>query len=109
MSEGAAMGTLSRCWTAAFITAGLLAAALQAAATAGAECVNSGGATVCAQGQVRGSGQPPPPTAGPYVPYPCDYDPYCYDGGLSIIIDPGWGGGNGGGNGGPILPRPTPR
>jgi N-acetylmuramoyl-L-alanine amidase len=43
------------------------------------------------------------------VPYPCDYDPYCYDGGLSIIIDPGWGGGNGGGNGGPILPRPTPR
>lgn len=100
------MGTVARCWTAAFLTGGVLGAGLSAAAPAAAECVNSGGATVCAQGEVRGSGQPPPPTAGPYVPYPCDYDPYCSDGGLSIILNPGWGGG---GNNRPILPRPTPR
>lgn len=99
------MGADTGRWTVALLTGALATASLVAPAPARAECVNSGGATVCAQGQVRGSGQPPPPTAGPYVPYPCDYDPFCYDGGLSIIIDPG-----GGGNNPPNRPiRPTPR
>jgi hypothetical protein len=25
-------------------------------------------------------------TAGPWYPYPCDYDYYCDDGGMSIIL-----------------------
>lgn len=54
--------------------------------TAAADCVNAGGSTVCAQGTVTGGG-PTPPTAGPYVPYPCDYDYLC-DAGLSIELGP---------------------
>ncbi|MCC9179699.1 hypothetical protein LOC73_02530 [Mycolicibacterium mageritense] len=67
--------------------------AVSTAPPAAAECVNAGGSTVCAQGTVRGGG-PEPPTAGPYVPYPCEYDWYCQGGGLDIIIGGGdidWG------------------
>jgi hypothetical protein len=76
------------------------------APTAIADCVNAGGATVCAQGTVTGGG-PQAPTAGPYYPYPCEYDWLCNDGGLSIAIDPPdrpWRP-DGGGGGGGIRPR----
>ncbi len=90
--------------------------ALPAAPTAEADCVDAGSATVCAQGTVTGGG-PEAPTAGPYYPYPCQYDWYCdNDGGLSIILDPGPPGGGidigrpgrpgrPGGGGGGIGPR----
>jgi hypothetical protein len=79
------------------------------APVASADCVNAGNATVCAQGSVSGGG-PTPPNAGPYVPYPCDYDYLC-DAGLSIELGPpDWDrpwhpGGGGGGGGGGIRPR----
>lgn len=67
---------------------------------AAAECIDAGGSTVCAQGNVRGGG-PTPPKAGPYYPYYCANDWYCAGGGLEINIDPrppdnGGGGGGGG-------------
>lgn len=64
----------------------LLPVGVVLAAPARADCVDAGGTTVCAQGAVRGGG-PSPPKAGPWVPYPCGYDWYCNDGGLSIILD----------------------
>jgi hypothetical protein len=80
------------------------------APTASATCNTSGAATVCAQGEVRGSSGPAPVStydayqcSDPYLCYYDDYDPL-------IVIDPDWGinrpGGGGGGNrpgGGPIL------
>ena len=61
--------------------------AIIAAPPALADCVDAGGAVVCAQGTVRGGG-PEPPSTGPYVPYPCDYDWYCDGGDLDVILDP---------------------
>jgi hypothetical protein len=48
--------------------------------------VDAGGATVCAQGTVRGGG-PDAPSAGPWVPYPCENDWYCGGGDFDLIID----------------------
>ncbi len=70
----------------------VIAGALVAAAPAAAECVSSNGTTVCSQGSVRGTdnGQGPGSlNTGPAWPYPCDYDWYCGDGGLSIVFTPG--------------------
>lgn len=59
------------------------------APTADADCTGSGGVTVCAQGEVRGSsGGSGGGSASPWYPYPCEYDYYCDDGGLSVILDP---------------------
>ncbi|MCX2928897.1 hypothetical protein ORI20_01330 [Mycobacterium sp. CVI_P3] len=93
------MPTLAGRWAAAFLTVSVATAGLVTASPARADCVSGGGSTVCAQGDVRGADGPPMST-GPYVPYPCDYDPYCYNGGLSIILDPGDG---------PKPPPPRPR
>lgn len=57
-----------------------------AAPQAAADCVPAGNTMICAQGSVQGGG-PTPPTAGPYVPYPCDYDYLC-GAGLSIELGP---------------------
>ena len=46
----------------------------------------AGGATVCAQGEVRGA-DGVPRAATPVVPYPCEYDWYC---GTDIDLDVGW-------------------
>ena len=55
------------------------------ASPAGAECTYSGGATVCAQGDVRGpSGAPD--VSGPVYPYPCEYDWLCYDGDVDLVF-----------------------
>ena len=63
-----------------------------------ADCNYAGGATVCAQGEVRGA-DGVPRAATPVVPYPCEYDWTCgndWDIGIGI--------------GGPGLPgRPGPR
>lgn len=66
------------------------AAGLVTAPSAAADCVSSSGTTICSQGSVRGSdsGQGPG-LSGPAVPYPCEYDWYCDDGDLNIILDPG--------------------
>ncbi len=93
-------------WTAAVVIAGVGTAGLLTASPARADCVYGGGSTVCAQGEVRGAEGAPPTSGSPYVPYPCDYDPYCYDGGLSIILDPGDGPNR---PPRPRPPRPTPR
>jgi hypothetical protein len=74
---------------------------------AAADCNNAGGATVCAQGEVRGA-DGVPIAATPVVPYPCEYDWYC-DSGWDLNVDwnpgPGIGGpGGGGGIGGPGRP-----
>ncbi len=66
---------------------------LTTAPTATADCTSGGGVTVCAQGEVRGSsGGSGGGSAGPWYPYPCEYDYYCDDddggGGLSVILDP---------------------
>jgi len=84
-----------------YLVGGLLAAAaasgIVVAPTASAECQYSGGATVCAQGSVRGGGQPAPSTGGLYYPYPCQDDWLCGDGGVTLVF--GGGGGNNGGGG----------
>ncbi|KRE28081.1 hypothetical protein ASG82_11605 [Mycobacterium sp. Soil538] len=70
----------------------LVAGALAVAAPAAAECVSSNGTTVCSQGTVRGTNNGQGPGSldtGPAWPYPCEYDWYCNDGGLSIIFTPG--------------------
>jgi hypothetical protein len=66
-----------------------------------ADCTYNGGATVCAQGDVRGAdGVPRAATAG--VPYPCENDWYC---GTDWDLDIGWIPGGGiGGPGGPGRP-----
>jgi hypothetical protein len=70
-----------------------------------ADCTSSGYATVCAQGDVRGS-DGVPRAATPVVPYPCEYDWYCgteWD--LDVAWDPGRPGiGGPGGPGGPGRP-----
>ncbi len=53
--------------------------AVASAPPAAADCVDAGGSTVCAQGNVRGGG-PTPPKAGPYYPYYCANDWYCAGG-----------------------------
>jgi len=63
------------------------------APVAASECVSSGAATVCAQGEVRGGGGPAPTVATPWVPYPCEDDWLCDGGGLSIVLNPRGGGG----------------
>ena len=50
---------------------------------AGADCNYAAGATVCAQGTVRGA-DGVPRAATPVVPYPCEYDWYC---GTDIDLD----------------------
>lgn len=87
-----------------WLVAATVAVPITPAPTASADCVNAGNATVCAQGTVSGGG-PTPPSAGPYVPYPCDYDYLC-DAGLSIELGPPdwdrpWRPGGGGGGIGP--------
>lgn len=68
------------------VTAGVASLVLATAPQATAECIPAGGATVCAQGTITGGG-PTPPTAGPYTPYPCNYDYLC-QAGLSIELGP---------------------
>jgi hypothetical protein len=60
-----------------------------AAPPAVADCNYNGGATVCAQGEVRGAdGVPREATA--VVPYPCENDWYCgTDWDLDVAWDPG--------------------
>ncbi|HXD24722.1 MAG TPA: hypothetical protein VN609_02240 [Propionibacteriaceae bacterium] len=79
---------------------------LLAAPPATAGCTTSGNATVCAQGDVRGSDTGPSDT-GPYYPYPCADDWLCA-GGVDIVWGPIWdrpGGPGGPGRPGGIGPR----
>ncbi len=85
--------------------------ALVTAPPASADCNYNGGATVCAQGEVRGA-DGVPRAATPVVPYPCEYDWYCgSDWDLNVDWNPGRPGigGPGGpgrpGGGGGIGPR----
>ncbi|KGI67240.1 hypothetical protein MJO55_06810 [Mycolicibacterium rufum] len=99
------------------VASALVCAALEAPPTAHADCVSSGGTTVCSQGEVRGADNGAGAGgSGPYVPYPCSYDWYCNDGvtwDINMDWDPGvgigapgrpgnrpGGGGGGGGRGG---------
>lgn len=79
------------------------------APSVGADCTSSGGATVCAQGEVRGA-DGVPRAATPVVPYPCEYDWYCgteWDLDVGSDPGPGWDPGRPGrpGGGGGIWPR----
>jgi len=62
-----------------------------AAPPASADCTNAGGVTICSQGDVRGpdTGEGAGSVSGPVVPYPCEYDWYCDDWDLDVIVDPG--------------------
>ena len=89
------------------LTAAAPIAIVVAAPPAGADCNYASGATVCAQGEVRGA-DGVPRAATPVVPYPCEYDWYC-DSGIDLDVGwdpgrPGIGGGRPGGGGG-IGPR----
>lgn len=70
----------------AMLPVGLLSAGLVAAPVAAADCISSGGSTICSQGDVRGAdtGAGPGSMTGPYVPYPCTYDWYCDRNGLGF-------------------------
>jgi hypothetical protein len=58
------------------------------AAPAAADCTNAGGATICAQGTVRGGG-PSPPQAGPVYPSYCADPWYCDDGwDIDVVLPP---------------------
>jgi hypothetical protein len=58
---------------------------------ASAECIDAGGVTVCAQGQVSGpDGVARPQT--PYVPYPCEFDWLCDDSDADVPVGPPGGG-----------------
>ncbi len=94
----------------------LIAAGLSVAPTpiAGADCTSAGGTTICSQGDVRGTntGSGPSGSAGPYAPYPCDYDDWylCdndwgWEVNLDVDANPGRPGGPGG-PGGPDIGRP---
>ena len=95
----------------ALATAAVPFALVVAAPPAAADCNYNGGATVCAQGEVRGAdGVPRAATAA--VPYPCEDDWYCgTDWDLNVDWNPGRPGigGPGGpgrpGGGGGIGPR----
>ncbi len=86
----------------------LVIPALTDAPEAAADCTSSGGTTICSQGEVRGSssGAGPSDSAGPSVPYPCDWGYYACDDywgwDLDIDVDPGRPGI--GGPGGPGRP-----
>ncbi|WP_102141355.1 hypothetical protein [Mycobacterium hubeiense] len=73
------------------------------APTVSADCNYAAGATVCAQGEVRGA-DGVPRAATPVVPYPCEYDWYC---GTEWDLDIGWDPGRPDrpGGGGGIGPR----
>ncbi|MCB0950753.1 MAG: hypothetical protein KDB44_16065 [Mycobacterium sp.] len=77
----------------AVVSSGLVVwSGIAAAPTAVADCTSAAGTTICSQGEVRGSDTGDGPSgAGPYVPYPCEYDWYCYGNnwGVDLIIDPG--------------------
>lgn len=90
----------------ALATAAVPAALVVAAPPAAADCNYNGGATVCAQGEVRGA-DGVPRAATPVVPYPCENDWYCgTDWDLNVDWNPGRPGGPGGpGGGGGIGPR----
>jgi len=99
--------TMQRYLILGLVTAAAPIAMVVAAPPAGADCNYNGGATVCAQGEVRGA-DGVPRAATPYVPYPCENDWYCGDNwDLNIGWDPGRPGGGGGrpGGGGGIGPR----
>ena len=79
---------IERRLTSALLPTAIVAAGLMTAPVAAADCVSSGGTTLCSQGDARGAdtGAGPGSTTGPYVPYPCAYDWYCDDRGLGITF-----------------------
>lgn len=88
------------------ITAAILGAGLVSAVPARADCVSSGGTTLCSQGDVRGgdTGAGPGSMGSSYTPYICGYDGDCDDWGWYFDVDvdrPGIGGPGGPGIGGP--------
>ncbi|OBA84905.1 hypothetical protein A5662_04755 [Mycobacteriaceae bacterium 1482268.1] len=98
------MRSRQRYLVSAVATATVPIAFVVSAPPASADCNYNGGATVCAQGDVRGA-DGVPRAATPVVPYPCEYDWYCgTDWDLDISWDPGRPGRPGGGGGG-IGPR----
>jgi hypothetical protein len=86
----------------AVATASVSATLVTWAPPARADCTYNGGATVCAQGDVRGA-DGVPRAATPVVPYACENDWYC---GTSWDLDIAWDPGpNRPGGGGGIGPR----
>jgi hypothetical protein len=96
------MRTMQRYLILGLATAAAPIALVTAAPPSGADCNYNGGATVCAQGEVRGA-DGVPRASTPYVPYPCENDWYCGDDwDLDVAWDPGRPGiGGPGGPGGP--------
>jgi hypothetical protein len=100
--------TMQRYLIVGLATVAVPIAIVVAAPPSGADCNYAGGATVCAQGEVRGP-DGVPRAATPVVPYPCENDWYCGDNwDLNIGWDPGRPGigrPGGPGGGGGIGPR----
>ena len=68
---------------------GAIGAGLFSAPSASADCVSSGGTTLCSQGEARGSDKGGGPSGSVYTPYPCEYDWYCDDVNWDVDLDPG--------------------
>lgn len=68
---------------------GIVAAGLASAPPASADCVSSGGTTLCSQGDARGSDTGRGPgTMSSYNPYVCGYDGDCdYGWGWDVDVD----------------------
>ncbi|MET0896385.1 MAG: hypothetical protein ABWY45_00580 [Mycobacterium sp.] len=73
----------------AMLAAATFAIGLFTASPATADCTSSAGVTLCSQGEVRGSNTGDGPSgAGPYFPYPCEYDYLCDDDyGIGVAFD----------------------
>jgi hypothetical protein len=84
---------LRSCAWAAVLAVPPFVVGLVTASPTAADCTSSGGVTLCSQGDVRGSDTGDGPSgAGPYMPYPCEYDYLCdddYGWGIAVDLDPG--------------------
>lgn len=86
---GVAVQSLKRCLILGLASTTVPIAIISIAPPAKADCNYAGGATVCAQGTVRGA-DGVPRAASPVVPYPCENDWYCgTDWDLDVDWNPG--------------------
>ncbi|KRE33850.1 hypothetical protein ASG82_22650 [Mycobacterium sp. Soil538] len=77
------MRSLSLLVTPVLVASAVTVLPVAAAPVAVAGCVKTSGISVCDDGGAAGT--------GPFVPYPCEQDWYCYDGSswdLGLAIDP---------------------
>lgn len=80
---------LRSCFLIVFLAVSAFCFSLLSLSPAAADCTSSAGVTLCSQGDVHGSDTGDGPSgAGPYMPYPCEYDYLCNDyGDFGVAFD----------------------